>query len=66
MEKNHLSDERRKRKLSDLDYFKQRLLNVNPRWRNHPHWVFAAAVYREKKDFQQNIDLGFEMSEEYK
>ena len=34
-------------------------MNVNPRWRNQPHWVFAAAVYREKKDFQRNIDLGF-------
>merc|ERR1712105_248361 len=57
--KNHLTDERRQRKLSDLNYFKQRLLNVNPQWRSHPHWVFAAAVYREKKDFQRNIDLGF-------
>jgi hypothetical protein len=56
---NHLQDERRKRKLRDLDYFKQRLNNIDPRWRNEKHWVFAAAIFREKKDLQRNIDLGY-------
>ena len=56
---NHLSDERRKKKLSDLEYFKQRLINLDPRWRDNTHWVFAAAVFREKKDFQRNIDLAY-------
>ena len=56
---NHLSDTRRTKKLSDLEFFKQRLFNIDPRWRNHPFWVFAAAVYREKKDFERNIDLGY-------
>jgi hypothetical protein len=55
---NHLTD-RRRQKLADVDYFKQRLCNKDPRWRNHPHWVFAAAVFKEKKDFQRNIDLGY-------
>ena len=56
---NHLSDEKRKRKLSELEYFKQRLFNKDPRWRNNTHWVFAAAVYREKIDFSRNIDLAY-------
>ena len=56
--KNHLSDQR-KTKLSEPEYFKQRLFNIDPQWRNNPHWVFAAAIYREKKDFQRNIDLGY-------
>ena len=57
--KNHLSDDGRERKLQDNDYFKQRICNTDPRWRNNPHYVFAAAVYREKKDLQRNIDLGY-------
>ena len=56
---NHLTDKRRKKKLSELEYFKQRLFNQDPRWRNNTHWVFAAAVFREKKDFQRNIDLAY-------
>ena len=56
---NHLGDSRRIKKLGELEFFKQRLFNADPRWRNHPFWVFAAAVYREKKDFERNIDLGY-------
>ena len=56
--RNNLTDQRRKKKLSDLEYFKQRLHNVDPRWRSNIHWVFSAAVYRENIDFQRNIDLG--------
>ena len=43
----------------EVDYFKQRLFNIDPRWRNNTHWVFAAAVYKEKKELQRNIDLAF-------
>ena len=57
--RNHLSDDQRQIKLSDLDYFKQRLFNINPQWRRNIHWVFAATVYREKKDLQRNIDIGY-------
>ena len=56
--RNNLTDKRRRKKLSDLEYFKQRLNNVDPRWRNNTHWVFSAAVFRENIDFQRNIDLG--------
>ena len=57
--KNHLFDKERARKLFDLDYCKQRLFNVDPRWRDNIQWVFAMCVYREKKDFQRNIDLSY-------
>ena len=57
--KNHLFDKRRKRKLRDQDYIKQRLFNVDPRWRRNTHWVFACSVFREKKDFNRNIDLAY-------
>ena len=57
--KNHLFDKRRKKKLRDQEYFKQRLFNKDPRWRRNTHWVFASTVYREKKDFRRNIDLAF-------
>ena len=56
---NNLTDKRRKRRLAEVDYFKQRLFNIDPRWRNNTHWVFAAAVYKEKKELQRNIDLAF-------
>ncbi len=56
---NHLSDSRRKKKVTDQNYFKQRLFNIDSRWRYNTHWVFATAVYREKKDFQRNIDLAY-------
>ena len=55
---NHLFD-KRKKKLSDQEYIKQRLFNIDARWRANPHWVFAAATYRERKDFQRNIDLAY-------
>ena len=57
--KNHLSDERRTKKLSDSDYFKQRLFNQDSRFRDNTHWVFASALYREKKEFARNVDLAF-------
>ena len=55
---NHMFDERKK-KLGDQEYIKQRLFNVEPRWRDNPHWIFAAATYRERKDFMRNIDLAY-------
>ena len=56
---NHLSDERRERPLRDNDYFKQRICNIDSRWRDNVHYIFAAAVFREKKDLLRNIDLGY-------
>ena len=56
---NNLTDERRKRTLRDNDYFKQRIFNIDPRWRNNIHYIFAAAVFRERKDMLRNINMGF-------
>jgi hypothetical protein len=56
---NLLTDKRRQRRLAEVDYFKQRMFNKDNRWRGHPHWVFAAAIFKEKKDMQRNIDIGF-------
>ena len=49
----------RKNKLSDQEYIKQWLYNLDGRWRGNPHWVFAAATYRERKDFNRNIDMAY-------
>jgi hypothetical protein len=57
--RNHLTDEGRQKKINDLMYFQQRLFNNNARWRKHPHWIFSAALYRENKELQRNINLGF-------
>ena len=40
---NHLFDQRKK-KLSDQEYIKQRLFNIDSRWRDNPHWVFASEL----------------------
>ena len=57
--KNNLTDKNREKPIMDNDYFKQRISNVNSRWRDNTHYVFAAAVYRERKDMMRNIDLGY-------
>ena len=56
---NHLSDDRRAINLSEMEYFRQRLFNHDSRWRDNTHWVFASAVYKEKKDLKRNIDLAY-------
>jgi ATP-dependent DNA helicase PIF1 len=56
---NNLTDIKRKKKIRPLMYFEQRLFNKDSRWRFHPHWIFAAALYKENKDLLRNIDLGY-------
>ena len=63
--KNHLFDSKRERKLRDQDFFCQRLFNVDPRWRQNIHWIFASTGYREKKDFKGNIDLAFKKGKKH-
>ena len=62
---NHLFDKKREKKLRDQDFFCQRLFNVDPRWRNNIHWIFAATGFREKKDFKGNIDLAFKRGKKH-
>ena len=63
--KNTLFDENREKKIRDQDFFCQRLFNIDPRWRNNIHWIFAATGYREKKDFKGNIDLAFKRGKKH-
>ena len=51
--------EKRKVKLLDQFYFKQRLNNINPKFRNNVSYVFAAEYYLSRKSLQRNIDLSF-------
>ena len=62
---NHLSDKKRERRLRDQDFFCQRLFNIDPRWRQNIHWIFAATGYREKKDFKANIDLAYKKGKKH-
>ena len=55
--KNGLHQERTKR-LSEQNYFIQRLRNVDTRYSEDPSYLFAAAAYLEKKQLQRNVILG--------
>jgi len=46
-------------KLSDQDYFVQRILNKDLRFATTPAYVFAAVAYLEKKQIQSRIGLSF-------
>ena len=53
-------DEERKVKLSDQDYWVQRILNVDTRCGNYPPYVFTAAAHTELKQMHRNINLSFQ------
>ena len=50
---------KRKRKLNDQYYFIQRLRNKKKKFSKDPSYLFAAAQYIEKKQFQRNINVSF-------
>ena len=50
---------KRKRKLNDQYYFVQRLRNKDKQFSRDPAYLFAAAQYIEKKQFQRNINVSF-------
>ena len=52
--------EERKVKLSDQDYWGQRILNIDDRFANCPPYVFAAAAHTELKQMHRNINLSFQ------
>ena len=56
--KNSLHSER-KIKLTDQDYFVQRILNKDLRFATNPAFVFAAVAYLEKKQIQSRIGISF-------
>ena len=54
-----LHQESRPVKLSDQQYFKQRLLNSNRKFAQDPSYVFAAAIHTTKKQINGNMGLSF-------
>ena len=49
----------RKVKLTEQDYFVQRLMNKDFRFAQNPAYVFAAAAYVEKKQINRNMGISF-------
>ena len=50
-------DEERKVRLSEQNYFIQRILNMDKRYANSPAYIYAAVAYLEKKQLQRNINI---------
>ena len=59
MEKNG-KDQARKVKISEQDYWVQRILNLDGRFGNCPPYTFMAAAHTELKQITRNIDLSFQ------
>ena len=57
-------DQKRKVKLSDQDFWVQRIMNVDGRCGNCPPYVFMAAAHTELKQMQRNINLSFQRGHE--
>ena len=51
---------KRKTRLSALQFFEQRILNVNKRFANTASFVFAAVQYLENKQLTNNINISFQ------
>ena len=56
--------EDRERKLTDQNYFLQRLRNNDSRFSEDPSYVFAAAQYLEKKQLQRNVNVSYQRGKE--
>jgi hypothetical protein len=54
---NCLHQAHRPVKLTDLQYFKQRLLNVNRKFVQDSPYHFAATIYQEKKQIRGNLSM---------
>ena len=46
-------------KLSDQEYFTQRILNKDTRFAKNPAYIFAAIAYLEKKQMERNRGISF-------
>ena len=44
-------------KLTDQNYFIQRILNKDQRFAKSPPYIYAAVAYLEKKQLQSNINI---------
>ena len=56
---NGLHQENRTVRLTDQQYFKQRLLNKNRKFAQDPSYVFAAAIHTVKKQINSNMSMSF-------
>ena len=50
-------DQKRKTKLTDQNYFIQRVLNKDQRFARSPAYIYAAVAFLEKKQLQRNINI---------
>ena len=50
-------DQERKTRLTDHNYFIQRILNLDQRFARSPAYIYAAVAYIEKKQLQRNINI---------
>ena len=50
---------KRKVRLTDQQYFVQRILNVDKRFANSPSYIFAAAAYLEKKQLSRSANISY-------
>ena len=55
---NSLHSER-ERKLSEQDYFTQRIMNKDPRFATNPAYIFAAVAFIEKKQIEGRKGIAF-------
>ena len=53
-------NKKRKIKLSNLQFFEQRILNINKRFANTASFIFAAVQYLENKQLTNNINISFQ------
>ena len=51
--------EERPVKLTDIEYFVQRLTNVDRRFANNSEYLFAAHAYLEMKRMESNINISY-------
>ena len=51
--------EERPVKLTDIEFFQQRLLNVDRRYANNSEYLFAAHAYLEMKRMESNINISY-------
>jgi hypothetical protein len=63
--KNGLHQERTRR-LTEQNYFIQRLRNMDTRFSEDPSYLFAAAAYLEKKQLQRNVNVSYLRGKESK
>ena len=50
---------KREQKLTNLQYFNQRLLNKDSRYSSSPCFVYAASTYIEKQQLERNINISY-------